>query len=122
MKRGWPAYARLLLVVGALAGAWWLFPGLRRVDLELRLRDAEAACAERVHVRIGQEGRVDHALRLRVDGPALPPWRVALRPGAHRLEGEVVCASGEVRPIPPRTLEVASEGALTLGLRAFCRC
>lgn len=81
-------YARLVLLVLA-AGLFFLFPGLKRSEIEFRYRIDAPACVERVELRLFENGVLARGHRQLVEGRDFLTHSAKLR---HRSYDAVVIA------------------------------
>lgn len=114
-RRRW---ASAVLVSGALAFPF-LFPGLRRHELQIILRSGPGVASARL--ALGREdGPVTHRLSVVLDGRAAAPWVVSLPAGSVVLGGEAGCADG-TRRLGERPIELSGDTRIFVDLDRACR-
>ena len=113
----------LLAAAVALAGAAsgvFLFPGLRRVEVSVRLRPGTATA---VRLELSPEGTEEVAHRLDLDltsAAARLPWQLHLPRGVYRLTGTVRCPDEATRRLAASRRSVEEDAVWVVDPGAAC--
>src|SRR5688572_15577565 len=118
-RRRWSRLALLALALGLM----FLFPSLRREEIELRAEIERPKCVERLEMRILKGDVLERANGQLVDGRDVIVHRTKLSRGDYRVVINLACTDGSTAIASRQPIVVDREGVIDFNVSGReCRC